>query len=406
MTSNTTEFIDRVKKIHKDKFNYSQVVYKNSQTKVIITCNTCGHTFEQTPNNHLRGKGCIKCAYKLKADSRRKSNEQVILDFQKIHTDENNKPIYEYDSVEYSSTHIKVKITCRIHGVFEQCPSDHLSGKGCSKCGKVRSAKKQTFTLEQFIERAKEKHGYNFDYSRVEYKNSQTHVIIICNTCGYEFKQLPNSHLQGCGCDKCAHKINHENQKLSESELIERAKIVHGDDYDYQNMNYINSQLPINIKCNRCNNTFQQLYMNHINQKQGCPYCKCRKTEKILHEFLQSIFTSTLRQFKREWCRDKNCLPYDDCIPELKTIIELDGNQHFKQVMNWKSPEENQVTDRYKMKCANENGYSVIRILQTDVLYDKYNWKEELLDNIEKIKKDNVVQNIYMCKNNEYEHFN
>ena len=92
MTSNTTEFIDRVKKIHEDKFNYSQVVYKNSQTKVIITCNTCGHTFEQTPNNHLRGKGCIKCAYKLKADSRRKSNEQVILDFQKIHTDENNKP--------------------------------------------------------------------------------------------------------------------------------------------------------------------------------------------------------------------------------------------------------------------------------------------------------------------------
>ena len=43
----------------------TKVDYKNSQTKVIITCNTCHHIFEQTPYNHLRGKGCIKCSYKL-----------------------------------------------------------------------------------------------------------------------------------------------------------------------------------------------------------------------------------------------------------------------------------------------------------------------------------------------------
>ena len=406
MTSNTQEFIDRAKKLNGYKFDYSKVDYKNSQTKVIITCNTCHHIFEQTPYNHLRGKGCIKCSYKLNAGKRRKSNEQVISEFQKIHTDENNNPIYEYDLVEYSSTHTKVKIRCNIHGVFEQCPSDHLSGKGCSKCAIVNNSKKQTFTREEFIDKAKKKHGDKFDYSKVIYINSQTHVIIICNKCGCEFTQLPNSHLRGCGCDKCAHKINHENQKLTESELIERAKNVHGDEYDYPNMNYINSQLPINIKCNRCNNTFQQLYGNHINQKQGCPNCGCRITEKILHEYLKSIFPSVIRQFKQEWCRDKYRLPYDDCIPELKTIFELDGIQHFKQVMNWKSPEKNQITDRYKMKCANDNGYSVIRILQTDVLYDKYNWKEELLNNIEKIKKDNIVQNIYMCKNNEYDIFN
>ena len=70
--------------------------------------------------------------------------------------------------------------------------------------------------------------------------------------------------------------------------------------------------------------------------------------------------------------------------------------------MNWKSPEENFKTDKYKMKCANENGYSIIRIIQIDILYEKYNWKDELVNNIEKIKKDNIIQNLYMCKNNEY----
>jgi hypothetical protein len=405
MTSNTQQFIERAKEKHGDKFNYSKVDYENTQTKIIITCNTCGDTFEQTPHNHLQGKGCRKCSYKLRGNKNRKTKEQFILESQKIHTDESNNPIYDYSQVNYISARKKVNIICKIHGMFEQCPSDHLSSKGCCKCAIVNNSKKQTFTLEQFIERAKEKHGNKFNYSKVIYINSQTRVIIICNTCGCEFTQVPNSHLQGYGCDKCAHKINHENQKLSEDELIKRAKEVHGDYYDYPNMNYKNSQLPINIKCNRCNNTFQQLYMNHINQKQGCPHCSSRKTEKILHEYLKSIFPSIIRQFKQEWCKDKHCLPYDDCIPELKTIIELDGIQHFKQVMNWKSPEENQITDRYKMKCANENDYSVIRILQTDVLYDKYDWKKELIMNIEKIKKDNIVQNIYMCKNNEYEHF-
>jgi hypothetical protein len=55
------------------------------------------------------------------------------------------------------------------------------------------------------------------------------------------------------------------------------------------------------------------------------------------------------------------------------------------------------------MKCANENDYSIIRLLQEDVLYDKYDWKTELINNIEKIKIDNIIQNIYMSKNNEYQ---
>ena len=57
------------------------------------------------------------------------------------------------------------------------------------------------------------------------------------------------------------------------------------------------------------------------------------------------------------------------------------------------------------MKCANEKNISIIRIIQSDVLYDKYDWKTELINNIEKIKTNNIIQNIYMCKNNEYENF-
>jgi hypothetical protein len=57
------------------------------------------------------------------------------------------------------------------------------------------------------------------------------------------------------------------------------------------------------------------------------------------------------------------------------------------------------------MKCANENGFSVIRLLQKDVYENKYHWLNGLISNIEKICLDNIVQNIYMCKNDEYKDY-
>ena len=63
----------------------------------------------------------------------------------------------------------------------------------------------------------------------------------------------------------------------------------------------------------------------------------------------------------------------------------------------------NNENDKYKMKCANENEFSVIRLLQEDVFSDKYDWLEILKDNIEKNK--NTVQNVFMCNDNEYEIF-
>jgi hypothetical protein len=57
------------------------------------------------------------------------------------------------------------------------------------------------------------------------------------------------------------------------------------------------------------------------------------------------------------------------------------------------------------MKCANQNKYSIIRLLQEDVYHDKYDWLTELKSNIEKIVIEKKVQNIFMCKNNEYNIF-
>lgn len=87
-------------------------------------------------------------------------------------------------------------------------------------------------------------------------------------------------------------------------------------------------------------------------------------------------------------------------IVEYNLIIELDGNQHFNQVSNWKSCEEVQNNDVYKMKKACENNYSMIRILQMDVYLNKHDWENRLKKSIVKYKKPNII---YICDNNEYD---
>lgn len=134
----------------------------------------------------------------------------------------------------------------------------------------------QPWTTEKFIERAKlvEKHQGKFDYSKVEYVNSQTKVIIICLVCSTEFEQIPNSHLRGCGCDKCAHDKNHADQTDTKSNMIEKANKVHGvGKFDYTDSNYKRSSSKINIKCITCKKVFSQTPNNHISKGFGCKYC-------------------------------------------------------------------------------------------------------------------------------------
>ena len=57
-------------------------------------------------------------------------------------------------------------------------------------------------TTEQFVAEAKAIHGDKYDYSKVEYINTNSNVCIICPEHGI-FWQTPNNHLCGSGCPSC-----------------------------------------------------------------------------------------------------------------------------------------------------------------------------------------------------------
>lgn len=63
-SSNTKEFVQKIKLVHGDKYDYSKVEYLNNRTKVEIICPKHG-IFLMTPDNLLKGKGCPKCGKHL-----------------------------------------------------------------------------------------------------------------------------------------------------------------------------------------------------------------------------------------------------------------------------------------------------------------------------------------------------
>lgn len=182
----TEEFIKRAKEIHGDKYDYSLIDYKNSQTKVKIICPIHG-IFEQKPANHLDNCGCQKCN---KHDSL--TVEEFIEKANKVH---NNK--YDYSLVNYINNKTKIKIICPIHGVFEQFPTHHLQKAGCKKCSKVYKP-----STEEFIDMANRIHYNKYDYSKTFYKSAHSKIKIICLKHG-EFEQTPSDHLKGNGCPLC-----------------------------------------------------------------------------------------------------------------------------------------------------------------------------------------------------------
>lgn len=196
----TEEFIEKARNVHGDKYDYSKTEYKNWQEKVIIICPKHGE-FRQKPNAHLNGNGCPECFKERQSINTRNRNiitqEEFIEKARKIHGDK-----YDYSKVVYVDSHTKVVIICPKHGEFKQSPNNHLRGHGCPKCSSEKIAEQNTFTTQEFIERARKVHGDRYDYSKVIYLKAKKKVCIICPEHG-EFLQTPDSHLRGNGCPKC-----------------------------------------------------------------------------------------------------------------------------------------------------------------------------------------------------------
>ena len=146
----TPMFIEKAKAIYGDKYDYSKAEYTLCQNKVCIICPEHGE-FWKTPNSHLSGQGCPKCAIEGAHKDAMLKKEEVIKRFREIHGDK-----YNYSLVDYNGVDRLVDIICPKHGVFKQTPYRHMIGNGCPKCSNSQG--------ENAIIRVLDKYNVKYEY--------------------------------------------------------------------------------------------------------------------------------------------------------------------------------------------------------------------------------------------------
>jgi hypothetical protein len=178
---------------------------------------------------------------------------------------------YSYRNMSYKNYTTPITITCPIHGDFEMTPRDHASkGYGCPKCGIEKRANKRRDTKDSFVKKAEKKHNHFYDYSKVDYKDSQTPVTVICPKHG-PFSIRPDMHIQGNGCRECANEKISKKLALGEDEFKVRAAELHNGKYDYSLVEYKNQLTEVNIIC-PIHGIFSQKPEYHLNGSE-CPEC-------------------------------------------------------------------------------------------------------------------------------------
>lgn len=354
----TESFIKKAIEIHGAKYNYDKVCYENAHKKVCIICPEHGE-FWQTPNAQLRGKGCPKCGNINRGKAKRSHTNDFIEKAILVHGDK-----YDYSKVEYINNHTKVCIICPEHGEFWMIPSNHLRGQGCVKCVRYVS------DTSSFIEKAKELHGNECDYSKVKYVDSRTKVCIICPIHG-EFWQTPNNHLNGKGCPKCKGRHISEKKYRTNDYFITKANEVHGYKYDYSKAGVIRSEGKSTIICPE-HGEFQQTFGNHL-MGNGCPKCNDSHLERNVSMMLDKNNIKYETQKKFKWLKNgitKMPLTLDFYLPDFNIAIECQGGQHFMVVNRFGGEKSFQTLverDLMKLRLCEENGIKLIHYVDKTV---------------------------------------
>lgn len=269
---------------------------------------------------------------------------------------------YDYSQTVYTPGHKPtVKIRCLEHGEFEQRYDQHLSGKGCSECGKLLSQeihKNRRSSKEAFIEKAKLVHGDKYDYSKVDYINARTRIEIVCKKHG-SFLVFPSQHLlrgKGVNCRKCSVEMQTENKKLTHEEFMYRA-VKAGTGLDLTKIVYINKNTDIVLSCKK-HGEFTKKPYGLIHGKNGCPKCKNidSKPELEIKAFIESLglHTQTITIERKQ---------VDIYIPSLKIGIEFDG-------LYWHSETKGKSKEYHinKTRLCEDNGVRLIHIFEDEWL--------------------------------------
>jgi very-short-patch-repair endonuclease len=419
--------------IDKNKIHPS-TIYRGANIKCWFTCD-CGHSIEKTINKIVdHSLGCPYCCVPSKKLCEQNEDGHCQSCFQKSFASHEKAQYWDIDknkihpsAVCRGSSSIKYWFHCECGHTFN-ADVGHITSKDntwcpyCSDAPKLICENNEDGHCPSCFQKSFASHEkatyWDIDKNKIHpsavYKGANTKYWFTCD-CGHSFDSLlsnvTTSHRWCPYCSIPTKKLCEQNEDGHCPSCFQRSFASHERvtywDIDKNKIHPSAVYKSANTKywfiCTQ-GHSFHSCINNINSSNTWCPYC-INKTEQKLYESMIRIYPTLQRQYKVEWCKSKTYLPFDFVLEKEKIIIELDGPQHFQQISNWSSPESQLQNDTYKMRCANDNGFSVIRITQNDVFHDRFDWVTELHHTIQELLENKTAVNVFLYMNDEYDKF-
>lgn len=172
------------------------------------------------------------------------------------------------------------------------------------------------------------------------YVGAHDKVIITCSKHG-DFKHTPAGHLNGNGCAKCSYESRAaKRSEESKNSFIEKAIDVHGDRYEYTNVEYVNARTKVSITCAN-HGDFEQTPANHL-MGHGCPSCPKRydlpTNLYLMHSGLGKVKVGYAIDLNRRITELNRDAPFKAelletwTLPDTPTALKIESKVHRKLV--------------------------------------------------------------------------
>lgn len=261
------KFILRAREKHGEKYDYSKIKKENivsARSEVPVICRKCGYEWNPSITGHVnQGYNCPNCSGRAKWDFNKFIKEALLKHG-------NNYDYSNINPIDVKGADCDLTIICKkCNYKWISSPRKHINlGSNCPAC-----TNHIKLTLQIFIERALDVHGYKYDYSAVAEKDIQSVyscVPVTCKICYYDWFPMIGNHLnKQSGCPQCA-----KNAPWTLNRFLAAATKINGAKFDYSGISHIKGAFSrINIKCNTCNNSWPSTIDSHISQQNGCPHC-------------------------------------------------------------------------------------------------------------------------------------
>lgn len=373
-------------KIGEDLFVFVNDLPERSRHVVDYICDYCLLTFKKSYGSLLINKKLTNrdCCESEECKKLKREDVYLLREFSKGKTLENSYPDllleWDYDkNINISPNRITSKSGRRVWWKCKKCEHEWEStvhnraeGKGCPACAKriptinynlgiIYPDLAKEFDLE-------ENELTPFDYL----PNAKKELYWKCSVCGHKWKAKINNRAKGNGCPKCGNRYRRTNDEF----ITEIYELTNGE-YEVTGV-FTGTHNKVEIKHLNCENIFETMPHSFLTGHR-CPYCNESNGEKTIRKWLEKNNITFIQQYQFNDLLGINggLLRFDFAIlggEHSITLIEYDGEFHFKKQYDNDGYESIQIHDQLKNEYCIKNNIKLVRIPYWD-----FNIIEEIL---------------------------